>query len=101
MDGTPMKAVAFSPYDVVGLATATGAANMHFYLAIEESSTRHRGDPLSSDIVIELAGEDPAGQPLRTRHAVVHPQEQMPLTGLGAALILAYSEVADYKGTVP
>ncbi|HTE17701.1 MAG TPA: NAD(P)-dependent oxidoreductase [Armatimonadota bacterium] len=88
VDGTEMEASALSPYDVVGLATATGAPNVQFNLAIGVSSTRRRGEPLSTEIVIELAGEDHAGQPLRTRHAVVHPEGQMPLTGLGVAMLL-------------
>lgn len=88
VDGTELDAVAFSPYDVVGLATATGAPNVQFNLELGVSSTRRRGEPLSTEILIELAGEDPAGQPLHTRHAVVHPQGQMPLTGLGVAMVL-------------
>lgn len=43
---------------------------------------------MSTEIIIELAGEDRDGQPLRTRHAVVHPDGQMPLTGLGVAMLL-------------
>ncbi len=43
---------------------------------------------MSTEIVIELAGEDQAGRPLRTRHAIVHPEGQMPLTGLGVAMVL-------------
>ncbi|MGX9427678.1 NAD(P)-dependent oxidoreductase [Bradyrhizobium sp. LeoA1S1] len=82
VDGTLMEASALSPYDVVGLATATGAPNVQFSLAIGVSSTRRRGEPMSTEIVIELAGEDQAGRPLRTRHAIVHPEGQMPLTGL-------------------
>ena len=88
VDGTEMEASAFSPYDVVGLATATGAPNVQFNLAIGVSSTRRRGEAMSTEIVIELAGEDHAGRPLRTRHAVVHPEGQMPLTGLGVAMVL-------------
>lgn len=88
VDGTQMAAVAFSPNDVVGLATVTGAPNVQFNLALGVSSTRRRGGPPSTEILIELAGEDPAGRSLRTRHAVVHPQGQMPLTGLGVALVL-------------
>ena len=88
VDGTEMEASAFSPYDVVGLATATGAPNVQFNLAIGVSSTRRRGEPMSTEIIIELAGEDHAGKPLRTRHAVIHPQGQMPLTGLGVAMVL-------------
>lgn len=88
VDGTEMEASSFSPYDVVGLATATGAPNVQFTLALGVSSTRRRGEPLSTEIVIELAGEDHAGRSLRTRHAVVHPEGQMPLTGLGVAMVL-------------
>ena len=88
VDGTEMAAAALSPYDVVGLATATGAPNVQYNLALGVSSTRRRGEPMSTEIVIELAGEDHAGKPLRTRHAVVHPQGQMPLTGLGVAMVL-------------
>jgi hypothetical protein len=88
VDGTEMQASAFSPNDVVGLATATGAPNVQFNLALGVSSSRRRGKPMSTEIVIELAGEDHAGKPLRTRHAVIHPQGQMPLTGLGVAMVL-------------
>ena len=87
-DGTVMAAYALSPYDVVGLGAATGAPNVQFNLATGVSSTRRRGEPMSTEIVIELAGADHAGRPLRTRHAVVHPQGQMPLTGLGVAMVL-------------
>ena len=88
VDGTEMEASAFSPNDVVGLANATGAPNVRFDLAIGVSSTRRRGGPMSTEIVVELAGEDHAGLPLSTRHAVVHPEGQMPLTGLGVAMVL-------------
>ena len=88
VDGTEMEASAFSPNDVVGLATATGAPNIQFNLALGVSSSRRRGEPMSTEIMIELAGEDHVGKPLRTRHAVVHPQGQMPLTGLGVAMVL-------------
>ncbi|MET4108376.1 hypothetical protein [Hymenobacter sp. UYP22] len=88
LDGTEQRATTFSFYDVLGLATATGAPNVEFKLAFGVSSTRRQGGSMSTEILIELAGEDHAGQPLRTRHAVVHPQGQMPLTGLGVALLL-------------
>lgn len=87
-DGTEIEASAFSPYDIVGLAAATGAPNIQFNLATGVSSTRRRGEPLSTEIIIELAGVDHADQPLATRHAVVHPQGAMPLTGLGVAMVL-------------
>ncbi|EWY36974.1 saccharopine dehydrogenase [Skermanella stibiiresistens SB22] len=88
IDGTEMEAVAFSPFDVMGLAAATSAPNVQFNLATGVSSTRRRGEPMSTEIIIELAGEDHAGQPLRTRHAILHPEGQMPLTALGVAMVL-------------
>ncbi|WP_022826141.1 hypothetical protein [Hymenobacter norwichensis] len=88
VDGTEQKADTFSFYDVLGLATATGAPNVQFKLAFGISSSRRQGKPMSTEILIDLAGEDHAGQPLHTRHAVVHPQGQMPLTGLGITLLL-------------
>jgi hypothetical protein len=88
IDGTRMDAVALAPYDVMGLAAATGALNIQFNLATGVSSTRRRGETMSTEIVIELAGEDHAGKALRTRHAVFHPNGQMPLTALGVAMVL-------------
>ncbi|KQR25705.1 hypothetical protein [Deinococcus sp. Leaf326] len=88
LDGTEMEATAYSPYDVVGLATATGAPNVQFHVAMGVSSSRRRGEAFSTEILIELSGEDQDGRPLRTRHAVVHPEGQMPLTGLGVAMTL-------------
>jgi hypothetical protein len=88
IDGTEVEATAFSPYDVMGLAAATGAPNVQFNLASGVSSTRRRGEPISTELIIELAGEDLAGQPLRTRHAVLHRQGQMPPSALGVALLL-------------
>lgn len=101
VDGTRMEASAFSPYDVVGLATATGAPNVQFNLAMGVSSTRRRGEPMSTEIVIELAGEDHAGRPLRTHHAVVHPGGQMPLTGLGVAMCLERLVGLDENSATP
>lgn len=43
---------------------------------------------MSAEILIELIGEDLNGEPLRTRHAVVHPAGAAPLTGLSVAMIL-------------
>ncbi|MBC7800740.1 MAG: NAD(P)-dependent oxidoreductase [Gemmatimonadaceae bacterium] len=88
VDGTKMEAAGFSSIDVVGLATATGAPNVQFDIATGVSSTRRRGGPMSTEIIIELAGVDHAGRPLRTRHAVIHPEGSAPLTGLGVAMVL-------------
>jgi hypothetical protein len=88
VDGTRMEANGFSSIDVVGLAAATGAPNVQFNLASGVSSTRRQGRPKSTEIIIELAGDDLQGQPLRTRHAVVHPAGAALLTGLSVAMLL-------------
>ena len=101
VDGTEVEAAAFAAYDIVGLAAATGAPNVQFNLAIGVTSTRRRGEPMSTEILVELAGEDHAGRPLRTRHAVVHPEGQMPLTGLGVAMVLERLVGLDGKPPTP
>jgi hypothetical protein len=101
VDGTEHQADTFSFYDVLGLAAATGAPNVQFKLAFGVSSSRRRGEPMSTEIIIELTGQDHAGQPLRTRHAVVHPQGQMPLTALGVALLLERLLGLDGQPAVP
>lgn len=101
VDGTIQPATGFSSIDVVGLATATGAPNVEFNLASGVSSTRRRGEPFSTEILVELTGEDPAGQPLRTRHAIVHPAGAAPLTGLGVALLLERLLGLDGQPAVP
>jgi hypothetical protein len=88
IDGTPMPASGFSSIDVVGLATATGAKDVQFDIATGASSTRRRGEPKSTEIIIELTGEDGHGRPLRTRHAVFHPSGAAPLTAIGTGMIL-------------
>lgn len=87
-DGTSLEARGFSSIDVVGLATATGAANVAFNIATGVSSSRRRGGPMSTEIIIELDGLDRAGRTLQTRHAVICPQGTAPLTGLGVAMLL-------------
>lgn len=88
IDGTEIKASGFSSIDVVGLATATGAKDVQFDLANGISSTRRRGEPKSTEIIIELSGTDHDGQTLRTRHAVFHPGGAAPLTAIGVTMIL-------------
>ncbi len=88
VDGTDMEAFAYSPYDIAALAAATDAPNIELDVAVGLSSTRRRGEPMSTEIAIDLAGEDSAGRPLRTRHTIVHPEGQAPLTALGVAMML-------------
>lgn len=86
VDGTPVPAQAYSPMDVVSLAAATGAHSIRLDLALGETASRRRGEAFSTEIAIELEGEDMHGRSVRTRHELVHPQGQAPLTALGIAL---------------
>lgn len=88
VDGTRVRGSGLAPYDVVALAAETGAPNVEFLVATGVTSTRRRGEPMSTEIVVDVAGTGHDGRPLRSRHAVVHPQGQMPVTGLGVALVL-------------
>ena len=88
VDGTQIEAWGFSSIDVVGLATATGAPNVQFNMATAVSSSRRQGRPMSTEIIIELVGDDLKGEPLHTRHAVIHPAGAAPLTGLSVAMTL-------------
>lgn len=88
LDGTETEASGFSSIDVVGLATATGAQSVQFNLGSGISSSRRKGGTFSTEIILEIAGRDHAGEPLSTRHAVVHPGGAAPLTGMGIALLL-------------
>jgi len=101
IDGTEMQAAGFSSIDVPGLATATGAPNVQFNIATGISSTRRRGEAMSTEIIIELAGEHHAGHTLRTRQAVVHRGGSAPLTGLGVAMILERLLGLDGKPATP
>ena len=86
-DGRLVEGMGMSLVDVVGLAEETGAANVQLNLAVGVSSSRRRGEPMSTEVIIELAGADHSGRPLRTRHAIIFTGGQLPLTGLGTALV--------------
>lgn len=88
IDGSEVEATGFSSIDVVGLAAATGADDVQFDLAMGVSSSRRAGGTFSTEIIIELAGQDRAGNPMRTRHAVMHPGGAAELTGMSIALLI-------------
>lgn len=101
VDGVQMDAIAISPNDILALTAATNAPNVEINLATGVSSSRRRGESMSTEIVIELHGQDDAGHPLSTRDAVVHPQGQFPLTGLGVAMVLERCLGLDGQPQVP
>ena len=81
-----MDGAAYSPLDVVSLAAATDAHSIRLDMALGESASRRRGEAFSTEIAIELEGELHDGRRARTRHELVHPQGQAPMTAIGIAL---------------
>ena len=88
VDGEAMAGFAYSPFDITALAAVTDAQNIQFNVAVGKSSSRRRGEPMSAEIVITLSGESVEGGGRRERHALVHPQGQALLTGLGVTMML-------------
>eukprot|EP01132_Coremiostelium_polycephalum_P004451 gene4451-5551_t len=86
IDGKQIEASAYSPLDVLSLGVATGAHSIRFDMAYGESASRRRGEPFSTEIVIEISGELNTGEQTTARLDIVHPQGQAPLTALHVAL---------------
>lgn len=86
VDGKELQGQAYAPFDVLSLAAATDARSIRFDLVVGESATRRRGEPYSTEIIIELAGVKQDGTRGRVRHELVHPAGQAPVTALGVAV---------------
>ncbi|WP_437815055.1 NAD(P)-dependent oxidoreductase [Sorangium sp. So ce1078] len=76
---------AYAILDPLSLVGATDARSVRFDLVVGESSSRRRGEPFSSETIIEIAGELESGARGRTRHELVHPEGQAPVTAVGVA----------------
>ncbi|MFP2905441.1 NAD(P)-dependent oxidoreductase [Pyxidicoccus sp. 3LFB2] len=88
VDGTQVQGQAYSLLDVVSLAAATEARSVRFDLFTGQSSSRRRGEPFSTEIILELTGELRDGTKGRVRHEIVHPGGQAPMTAVGVAVAL-------------
>jgi hypothetical protein len=86
VDGSEVQVQAYSSHDVVSLASATGARSIRFDLGLGQTASRRRGEPFSTEIIIELVGERRDGTTGRDRYELVHPAGQAPVTALGVAV---------------
>lgn len=86
VDGVELEAQRYSPFDIMSLATATDARTISLDLAYAMSASRRRGEPFSTEIVIDIDGVLQEGGHGHWHHEIVHPAGQAPLTGLGVAL---------------
>jgi hypothetical protein len=85
-EGEVRDAATYTPLDVLSLATATDAKSIRFDLVYGESATRKRGEPFSTEIIIELKGRLKNSQDGSARYELFHPGGQAPVTALSVAI---------------
>lgn len=88
IDGRTLPAQAFAPYDIVSLHAATAAKTIRFDIASGISSSRMRGGPVGTEIVLEIEGETDGRTTMR-RSSLEFTKGQATLTGLSAVLSLS------------
>ncbi|WP_437721864.1 saccharopine dehydrogenase NADP-binding domain-containing protein [Sorangium sp. So ce861] len=86
VDGTEVKGQIYPVLDPMSIAAATDARSIRFDLVLGETASRRRGEPFSTEIVIELEGVKKDGARGRSRHELVHPEGQAPMTAVGVAV---------------
>ncbi|QSQ12263.1 NAD(P)-dependent oxidoreductase [Myxococcus landrumensis] len=84
--GLEVQGQAYSLLDPTALAAATNAKSVRSDVFIGTSASRRRGEPSSTEIIIELEGTRHDGTHARTRHELVHPGGQAPVTAVGVAV---------------
>jgi hypothetical protein len=100
VDGNDVVGRAYSVLDIASLAAATDAKTIRFDVAVGQSASRRRGEPFSTEIIIELTGQTADG-PARVRHELVHPAGQAPMTALAVAVAVERLLGLDGGGPVP
>ncbi|WP_426751557.1 NAD(P)-dependent oxidoreductase [Myxococcus sp. Y35] len=86
VDGHALHAQPYSLLDPASLAAATEAKSVRFDVSVGMSSSRRRGEPFSTEFIIELEGVLEDGTRARVRHEVTHPRGQAPVTAMGVAV---------------
>ncbi|WP_434041124.1 MULTISPECIES: saccharopine dehydrogenase NADP-binding domain-containing protein [Sorangium] len=86
VDGTEVKGQAYAVLDPMSIAAATDVRSVRFDLVLGETATRRRGEPFSTEIVIELEGVRKDGTRGSSRHELVHPEGQAPMTAVAVAV---------------
>lgn len=99
VDGVMVDSQPYSPLDIMSLAAATDARSVRLDLAVGESASRRNGAPFSTEIIITVSGTSRSGESRSSRHEIVHPEGQAPLTALGVALMM--ERLAGLKGAPP
>jgi hypothetical protein len=99
--GMERQGQTYTPFDVVGLAAATNARSVRFDIVVGETPSRRRGEPPSTEMIIELRGEARSGAPLRVRHELVHPEGTTALTALSVVLLIERLAGLTGSGPVP
>jgi len=87
-EGTDVEGRAYGALDAISLGAALDAHSVRFDFAMGKSAGRRRGEPLSTETIIEIEGVQKDGRRARARHELIHPAGQAPVTGLGTALAI-------------
>lgn len=85
VDGMELEAQSIAVPDVTSLAVAIDAPTIRFDMAVGMTASRRRGEPFSTEVVIEIEGEAADGRSLKADSNVVHPEGMRPLTALAVA----------------
>ncbi|MCP3102595.1 NAD(P)-dependent oxidoreductase [Myxococcus sp. K15C18031901] len=86
VDGSEVQVQPYALLDPASLAAATDAKSIRFDLRVGMSAARRRGEPFSTEFIIELEGTRKDGTRGRVRHEVSHPAGQAPVTAMGVAV---------------
>lgn len=86
VDGHTLHVQPYALLDPASLAAATDAKSVRFDVSVGLSSARRRGEPYSTEFIIELEGVRKDGARARVRHEVIHPRGQAPVTATGVAV---------------
>lgn len=84
--GLEVQGQAYSLQDIMGLAASTNAKSVRSDVFIGTSAARRRGEPSSTEIILELEGTRHDGTHARARHELIHPAGQAPVTAVGVAV---------------
>jgi hypothetical protein len=84
--GVSHRSQVFGNLDVLSIAAQLDVASVSFEFAVGATSSRRKGDPLATEIIIEIEGSRRDGGQGRYRFELVHPDGQAPLTAAGVSL---------------
>lgn len=87
-DGSEYRGQAYPLLDPVCLAAALNLKAARFDVAYGMSASRRRGEPFSTEMIIEIEGRKTSGRSGTFRLELLHPQGQAPVTAVGVSVAI-------------